>query len=100
MRPAGARLRYTLGWPSGPPPPSHAAIISSISIVSNGVIATDSARAKSLSLSKNPLPGLVPGIHVFLLRHCRTEKDMGGRVKPGHGVYVVTAVPPAAIGFR
>jgi hypothetical protein len=29
------------------------------------------------------LPGLDPGIHVFILRY--RVKDVDGRVKPGHG---------------
>src|ERR1051326_4353549 len=41
-RPKGARLRYTLGWPSGeaapPGPPAQAATIALVSTVSNGVI--------------------------------------------------------------
>jgi hypothetical protein len=34
----------------------------------------------------NPVPGLVPGIHVFLGRSCGIE-DVGGRDKPGHGAF-------------
>ena len=37
---------------------------------------------KALGHKKVPLPGLAPGIHVFLLL---AGKDVGGRVKPGHG---------------
>jgi hypothetical protein len=39
------------------------------------------------------MPGLVPGIHVFLLRR---NKDVDGRVKPGHDD-VVTIRAPLAI---
>jgi hypothetical protein len=30
------------------------------------------------------MPGLVPGIHVFLSRGAIARKDVDGRVKPGH----------------
>ncbi len=33
----------------------------------------------------SPLPGLDPGIHVFLPAESGIGKDVGGRVKPGHG---------------
>jgi hypothetical protein len=36
---------------------------------------------------KNPLPGLVPGIHVFAGANFVADEDMGGRVEPGHGVF-------------
>src|SRR5439155_14706351 len=35
-----------------------------------------------------PLPGLVPGIHVFPVADFRRKKDVGGRDEPGHGVSV------------
>jgi len=31
------------------------------------------------------LPGLDPGIHVFLPPEASMGKDVGGRFKPGHG---------------
>jgi hypothetical protein len=34
------------------------------------------------------MPGLVPGIHVFLYA---TNKDVDGRDKPGHDVYCAAA---------
>jgi hypothetical protein len=36
-----------------------------------------------------PLPGLVPGIHVFVEANFAAEQDVDGRVKPGQGVFVV-----------
>ena len=35
-----------------------------------------------------PLPGLVLGIHVFELVKACEDIDLGGRIKPGHGVGV------------
>jgi len=35
---------------------------------------------------KSPLPGLVPGIHVFAETEFGVEEDVSRRVKPGHGV--------------
>jgi hypothetical protein len=40
------------------------------------------------------MPGLVPGIHVFL-RH--TKEDVDGRVKPGHDEHLFIALAPRAI---
>src|SRR5436309_4920097 len=37
-------------------------------------------------VEKGPLPGLDPGIHVFAWAPLAAKKDVGGRVKPGHGV--------------
>jgi hypothetical protein len=34
--------------------------------------------------TKTVMPGLGPGIHVFLLRAIATSQDVDGRDKPGH----------------
>ncbi len=39
----------------------------------------------------NLLPGLVPGIHVFAVTDFTAGEDVGGRVKPGHGIFIVVA---------
>ena len=47
---------------------------------------------KPKSLSNLVMPGLVPGIHVFL---SISKKDVDGRVKPGHDETQNVAFSPA-----
>jgi hypothetical protein len=47
------------------------------------------------SFHKLVMPGLVPGIHVFVPR----EKDVDGRDKPGHDEAEIRAARPYAIAL-
>jgi hypothetical protein len=43
----------------------------------------DNGEARGASVSTIPVPGLVPGTHVLVLK--QDAKDVDGRDKPGHG---------------
>ena len=51
---------------------------------------------RAISTDRHPrpyglLPGLVPGINVFAVTDFTAGEDVGGRGKPGHGVFIVVA---------